>query len=214
MKRDEVLAPPDVQPITRDVLREKYLKEGESDVEELFERVAAALASVEADAKRAEWQAKFHANLRAGAIGAGRIMSAAGTALHATLINCFVQPVGDCIQGVDAGGYPGIYEALREAAETMRRGGGVGYDFSRIRPRGAEVKATASIASGPCSYIDVFDHSCATVESAGARRGAQMGVLRIDHPDVVEFITAKRTPGRWSNFNVSVAVPEAFMRAL
>jgi ribonucleoside-diphosphate reductase alpha chain len=214
MKRDEVLAPPEVQPITRDVLREKYLKEGESDVEELFERVAAALASVEAEDKRAEWQAKFHANLRAGAIGAGRIMSAAGTTLHATLINCFVQPVGDCIQGVDAGGYPGIYEALREAAETMRRGGGVGYDFSRIRPRGAEVKATASVASGPCSYIDVFDHSCATVESAGARRGAQMGVLRIDHPDVVEFITAKRTPGRWSNFNVSVAVTGEFMQAL
>ncbi len=214
MKRDEVRASLPVQPITRDVLREKYLKEDETDVEELFARVASALASVEAEDQRAEWQAKFHANLRAGAIGAGRIMSAAGTALHATLINCFVQPVGDCIQGVDAGGYPGIYEALREAAETMRRGGGVGYDFSRIRPRGAEVRATASIASGPCSYIDVFDHSCATVESAGARRGAQMGVLRIDHPDVVEFITAKRTPGRWSNFNVSVAVTEAFMKTL
>ncbi|MHB1121779.1 MAG: adenosylcobalamin-dependent ribonucleoside-diphosphate reductase [Ramlibacter sp.] len=214
MKRDGVLAPLAVQPITRDVLKEKYLKEDEQDVEALFARVAAALASVEAEDRRSDWQAKFHANLRKGAIGAGRIMSAAGTALHATLINCFVQPVGDCIQGQDAGGYPGIYEALREAAETMRRGGGVGYDFSRIRPRGAEVKATASVASGPCSYIDVFDHSCATVESAGARRGAQMGVLRIDHPDVVEFITAKRTPGRWNNFNVSIAVTEAFMRAL
>ena len=215
MKRDEAaLIPLTVQPISRDVLQEKYLKPGENDLEDLFERVARALASVEAEGQRDHWQQLFHANLRAGAIGAGRIMSAAGTALQATLINCFVQPVGDCIQGVDADGYPGIYEALREAAETMRRGGGVGYDFSRIRPRGAEVKATASIASGPCSYIDVFDHSCATVESAGARRGAQMGVLRIDHPDVVEFITAKRKPGRWSNFNVSVAVTHEFMQAL
>jgi ribonucleoside-diphosphate reductase alpha chain len=215
MKRDEAaLVPLTVQPISRDVLQEKYLKPGETDIEELFARVARALASVESEDQREQWQARFHANLRAGAIGAGRIMSAAGTNLEATLINCFVQPVGDCIQGVDADGYPGIYEALREAAETMRRGGGVGYDFSRIRPRGAEVRATASIASGPCSYIDVFDHSCATVESAGARRGAQMGVLRIDHPDVLEFITAKRKPGRWSNFNVSVAVTQAFMEAL
>ena len=214
MKRDDTLTLLDPQPITRDVLAEKYLKPGETAVDELFTRVATALASVEEESKRAEWEAKFLANMRNGAIGAGRIMSAAGTALQATLINCFVQPVGDCIQGVDADGYPGIYEALREAAETMRRGGGVGYDFSRIRPRGAEVKATASIASGPCSYINVFDHSCSTVESAGSRRGAQMGVLRIDHPDVMEFITAKRTPGRWNNFNVSVAVTEEFMQAL
>ncbi|WP_212645121.1 LAGLIDADG family homing endonuclease [Delftia sp. PE138] len=204
----------DLQPISLDVLREKYLKDGETGVGELYARVARALASVEPEARRAECEALFLANLQAGAIGAGRIMSAAGTDLQATLINCFVQPVGDCIQGVDDGGYPGIYEALREAAETMRRGGGVGYDFSRIRPRGAEVRATASLASGPCSYINVFDQSCATVESAGARRGAQMGVLRIDHPDVLEFITAKRTPGRWNNFNVSVGVSDAFMQAV
>jgi ribonucleoside-diphosphate reductase alpha chain len=216
MKREDArkMEPLPVQPISRDVLHEKYLKPGEADVEALFARVARALASVEAEEERAPWEARFLANLRAGAIGAGRIMSAAGTELEATLINCFVQPVGDCIQGQDAGGYAGIYEALREAAETMRRGGGVGYDFSRIRPRGAQVRTTASTASGPCSYIDVFDRSCATVESAGARRGAQMGVLRIDHPDVLDFITAKRTPGRWNNFNVSVAVSDKFMRAL
>jgi len=202
------------QPISLDVLREKYFKNGESDVDDLFGRVARALASVEREELREAMEARFLDNLRSGAIGAGRIMSAAGTDIQATLINCFVQPVGDCIQGVDDAGYPGIYEALREAAETMRRGGGVGYDFSRIRPRGALVKGTASMASGPCSYINVFDQSCSTVESAGARRGAQMGVLRIDHPDVLDFITAKRTPGRWNNFNVSVGVPDAFMEAV
>ncbi|MCI4440669.1 adenosylcobalamin-dependent ribonucleoside-diphosphate reductase [Tibeticola sp.] len=217
MKRDPIAPIEDLtapQPISLDVLREKYLKPGENDVEDLYRRVARALASVEKPELQAEWERRFLDNLHAGAIGAGRIMSAAGTDLQATLINCFVQPVGDCIQGFDEDGYPGIYEALREAAETMRRGGGVGYDFSRIRPRGAEVKATASMASGPCSYINVFDQSCATVESAGARRGAQMGVLRIDHPDVLDFITAKRTPGRWNNFNVSVGVTDAFMQAL
>ncbi len=202
------------QPISHDVLKEKYLKPGENSIEDLYRRVARALASVEPEAERAMHEALFLANLHAGAIGAGRIMSAAGTTIQATLINCFVQPVGDCIQGMDDGGYPGIYEALREAAETMRRGGGVGYDFSRIRPRGAEVKATASMASGPCSYMNVFDQSCSTVESAGARRGAQMGVLRIDHPDILEFITAKRTPGRWNNFNVSVGMLDTFMHAL
>jgi ribonucleoside-diphosphate reductase alpha chain len=202
------------QPISDDVLQEKYLKPGEHHVQDLFARVARALASVEAPAVRAEMEARFLENLHAGAIGAGRIMSAAGTDIEATLINCFVQPVGDCIQGMDDDANPGIYEALREAAETMRRGGGVGYDFSRIRPKGARVRATASVASGPCSYINVFDQSCATVESAGARRGAQMGVLRIDHPDVMEFITAKRTPGRWNNFNVSVAVTDTFLQAV
>jgi len=202
------------QPISLDVLREKYLKGEERSADDLFDRLARALASVEAPEQRAQWEARFRRNLAAGAIGAGRIMSAAGSGIQATLINCFVQPVGDCIQGMDEAGFPGIYEALREAAETMRRGGGVGYDFSRIRPKGARVKGTASTASGPCSYINVFDQSCATVESAGARRGAQMGVLRIDHPDVLEFITAKRSPGRWNNFNVSVAVSDAFIDAV
>jgi ribonucleoside-diphosphate reductase alpha chain len=217
MKRDQgsmthTDMPP--QPISEDVLREKYLKAGETCAQDVYRRVAQALASAEAPGDRERYETLFLDNMRSGAIGAGRIMSAAGTSIQATLINCFVQPVGDCIQGVDDDGYPGIYEALREAAETMRRGGGVGYDFSRIRPRGAEVKGTASMASGPCSYINVFDQSCSTVESAGSRRGAQMGVLRMDHPDVFEFITAKRTPGRWNNFNVSVGVPDAFMQAL
>jgi ribonucleoside-diphosphate reductase alpha chain len=203
-----------MQPISLDVLSEKYLKSGEVDAQTIYARVAKSLASVEDASIRSEIEQRFLDNFEAGAIGAGRIMSSAGTAIKATLINCFVQPVGDCIQDLDEDGYPGIYEALKQAAETMRRGGGVGYDFSRIRPKGAEVKGTASIASGPCSYINVFDQSCSTVESAGARRGAQMGVLRIDHPDVLEFITAKRTPGRWNNFNVSVGVSDTFMKAV
>ena len=203
-----------MQPISFDVLAEKYLKNGEKDEQTIFARVAKSLASVEEPSLREEVEKKFLENFNAGAIGAGRIMSSAGTGIKATLINCFVQPVGDCIQDLDEDGYPGIYEALKQAAETMRRGGGVGYDFSRIRPKGSEVKGTASIASGPCSYINVFDQSCSTVESAGSRRGAQMGVLRIDHPDILDFITAKRTPGRWNNFNVSVGVSNDFMRSV
>ena len=179
------------QEISVDVLLEKYAKDGEQSIDAVYQRVAKGLASVEKLEDRAHFEQVFLANMHAGAIGAGRIMSAAGTEIQSTLINCFVQPVGDCIQGVDEDGFPGIYEALKQAAETMRRGGGVGYDFSHVRPRGARVKGTASLASGPCSYINVFDQSCSTVESAGARRGAQMGVLRIDHPDVMEFITAK-----------------------
>lgn len=202
------------QQVSIDVLAEKYAKGSETTQEEIFARVARGIAQAEKPELREEFEALFLENMKRGAIGAGRIMSAAGTDIKATLANCFVQPVGDAIQGVDEDGLPGIYEALREAAETMRRGGGVGYDFSRIRPKNAQVKGTASNASGPCSYIDVFDASCKTVESAGARRGAQMGVLKINHPDILEFITAKRTPGRWNNFNVSVGIVDGFMEAV
>ncbi|WP_417285200.1 adenosylcobalamin-dependent ribonucleoside-diphosphate reductase [Comamonas sp.] len=202
------------QAISQDVLAEKYLAAGEQSEQELFARVAKALAAVEAPELQAHWEQQFAANLARGAIGAGRIMAAAGLDTKATLINCFVQPLADATNGFDAQGNPGIYTALSQAAETMRRGGGVGYDFSNLRPRGALVRGTNSLASGPCSFIDVFDASCTTVESAGARRGAQMGVLRIDHPDVHEFITAKRVKRRWNNFNVSVGVSSAFMQAV
>ena len=200
------------QPISEEVLVEKYAKGGERSITAVHARVARALAQAEPAEQRKQWEERFAAALDAGFVPAGRIQSAAGTDLSATLINCFVQPVGDSIAQDDEG-HPGIYTALTEAAETMRRGGGVGYDFSRIRPRGAWVGSTQSSASGPVSYMRVFDRSCETVESAGARRGAQMGVLRCDHPDVEEFIHAT-DEGDLKNFNISVGVTDAFMEAV
>jgi len=201
-----------VQDISSEVLIEKYAKGGEQTPDELRERVARALAQAEPPADRARWTAAFLDAQQRGFVPAGRIMSAAGTELSATLINCFVQPVGDSIATAEDG-VPGIYTALTEAAETMRRGGGVGYDFSRIRPAGAWVGSMRSHASGPISYMRVFDRSCETVESAGSRRGAQMGVLRCDHPDIEAFIHAK-DEGDLRNFNISIGVTDAFMAAV
>ncbi len=205
----QTLAP---QSISEEVLLEKYAKGDEHSILQVNQRVAHALAQIEAPEQRTHWEGRFLHALQQGFLPAGRIQSAAGTDLTATLINCFVQPVGDSIAHDDEG-HPGIYVALMEAAETMRRGGGVGYDFSRIRPRGAWVGSTQSSASGPVSYMRVYDRSCETVESAGSRRGAQMGVLRCDHPDIEEFIHAK-DGGDLRNFNISVGVTDAFMQAV
>src|ERR671914_2423626 len=205
-------APVGEQEISRDTLLEKYAKGSEQSITEVRRRVARALAQAEPEDRRAFWERRFLQAQEEGFIPAGRINSAAGVNLQATLINCFVQPVGDSISEV-VEGRPGIYTALQEAAETMRRGGGVGYDFSSIRPKGAEVKGTRSRASGPLSYMRVFDQSCETVESAGSRRGAQMGVLRCDHPDIVDFIHAK-DQGELKNFNISVGVTDEFMLAV
>lgn len=200
------------QPLSVEIFLEKYAKGNETTIDQARQRVARALSKVEKDQEY--WEKSFLECMRAGFVPAGRISSAAGTDIKATLINCFVQGVGDTMGDVAADGKPGITTALKKAAETLRRGGGVGYNFSRLRPRGGYVSGTASRSSGPVSFMTVFDKMCETVESAGARRGAQMGMLNCNHPDIMEFIHAKDAKGCLNNFNISVAVTDDFMRAV
>jgi ribonucleoside-diphosphate reductase alpha chain len=210
MTKDRAALEP--QRICVEALRDKYCVDGETSALDVQRRVARALAASEPESAR--WEATFLGAQQRGVVMGGRIDSSAGTSRASTWINCFVQPIADSISAPDDDGRPGIYIALTEATETMRRGGGVGYDFSQLRPHGAYVRTTQSEASGPVSYLRVFDRSCETVESAGARRGAQMAILRIDHPDVLEFVHAKATPGELVNFNMSVAVTDDFMHRL
>jgi ribonucleoside-diphosphate reductase alpha chain len=171
-------------------------------------RVARALSAPEKDAERADREQRFlEAMEDFKFLPAGRILAGAGSERRVTLFNCFV--MGDIPDDMS-----GIFEHLKEAALTMQQGGGIGYDFSSLRPKGAEVKRIGADASGPLSFMDVWDAMCRTIMSAGSRRGAMMGVLGCDHPDIEAFIEAKREPGRLRMFNLSVLVTDAFMQAV
>ncbi len=175
-------------------------------VEDSWRRIARDLARVEQDPAR--WEEKFYTALEDFKyLPAGRITAGAGTARQVTLFNCFVM-------GTIPDSMGGIFDMLKEAALTMQQGGGIGYDFSTIRPRGADVKGVAADASGPLSFMDVWDAMCRTIMSAGSRRGAMMATMRCDHPDIEQFITAKSDPARLRMFNMSVLVTDPFMEAV
>jgi ribonucleoside-diphosphate reductase alpha chain len=175
-------------------------------IEDTWRRVATALAAPERDPAR--WAERFYAAMTDFKfLPAGRVVAGAGSSRSVTLFNCFV--MGEIPD--DMGG---IFAHLREAALTMQQGGGIGYDFSSLRPRGAPVKGVGADASGPLSFMDVWDAMCRTIMSAGYRRGAMMATLRCDHPDIEAFIEAKREPGRLRMFNLSVLVSDALMKAV
>src|SRR5689334_10055854 len=175
-------------------------------IEGTWRRVATTLAAPERDS--AAWTERFYAAMSDFKfLPAGRVVAGAGSSRSVTLFNCFVM-------GTIPDDMGGIFAHLREAALTMQQGGGIGYDFSTLRPRGAPVKGVGADASGPLSFMDVWDAMCRTIMSAGYRRGAMMATLRCDHPDIEAFIEAKREPGRLRMFNLSVLVTDTFMQAV
>ena len=178
----------------------------DKSVEDTWARIAKDLASVEKN--KEHWEKEFYAALEDFKfLPAGRITAGAGTNRKVTLFNCFVMgTIPDDIEG--------IFNMLKEAALTMQQGGGIGYDFSTIRPNGALVKGVAADASGPLSFMDVWDSMCQTIMSAGSRRGAMMATMRCDHPDIEQFISAKSDPIRLRMFNLSVLVTDPFMEAV
>ena len=178
----------------------------EHTVEDTWRRIAVALSQAEANPKK--WESIFYDSLTDFKfLPAGRIIAGSGTARNVTLFNCFVM-------GVIPDSMSGIFDMLKEAALTMQQGGGIGYDFSTIRPKGSIVKGIAADASGPVSFMDVWDSMCRTIMSAGSRRGAMMATMRCDHPDIEEFIAAKSDSKKLRMFNLSVLVSDAFMEAL
>ena len=199
MRNIEYLGPS--MPISEEIDTMKYRLEGET-FNEKIKRIARALC----DGTEHQWELEdILGHMRF--LPAGRVQNAMGSPRITTAYNCFVS--GHIEDSMD-----GIMKRACEAAETMRRGGGIGYDFSRIRPRGDLIKSLDSKSSGPVSFMGIFDSICQTIASSGHRRGAQMGVLRIDHPDILDFIRAKRNSDKLTGFNISVGITDAFMEAL
>jgi ribonucleoside-diphosphate reductase alpha chain len=206
-----------VQPVSLDIWDKKYrlkTKTGEHvdrDMDDSYSRVARALADVEtSDEKKAEWHEKFLWALRRGAIPAGRITSNAGALEHkpaTSTINCTVS-------GVVEDSMDNILAKVHEAGLTLKAGCGIGYEFSTLRPKGAFVAGAGAYTSGPLSFMDIYDKMCFTVSSAGGRRGAQMATFDISHPDVTDFIKAKRENGRLRQFNLSCLITKEFMEAV
>ncbi len=203
---------PSVASISQQIWDMKYRLKGpdgvalDRTIEDSWRRVASALAEPEQD--RALWTERFYEAMEGFKfLPAGRVVAGAGSGRNVTLFNCFVM-------GAIPDDMAGIFTHLREAALTMQQGGGIGYDFSTLRPKGAPVKGVGADASGPLSFMDVWDAMCRTIMSAGHRRGAMMATLRCDHPDIEAFIEAKREPGRLRMFNLSVLVTDAFMQAV
>ena len=188
-------------PISQEIDEMKYRQEGETFHDKVV-RIAGAL--MDTNEHRLELE-DILGNLRF--LPAGRVQNAMGSRRITTAYNCFVS--GEIQDSMNS-----IMEKASEAAETMRRGGGIGYDFSKIRPRGDRIKSLESQSSGPISFMGIFDAVCQTIASSGHRRGAQMGVLRVDHPDIKEFVAAKRNSDKLTGFNVSVGVTDKFMEAI
>ncbi len=208
--------PFDIAPIARQIWDQKYRLKApdgtplDTNIDATWWRVARAVAATEKGGKRkqAEWAGRFHEMLSDFTfLPAGRIIAGAGTGRRVTLFNCFVM-------GRIEDDLGSIFENVREAALTMQQGGGIGHDFSTLRPQGAPVRSTGSDASGPVSFMDVWDAMCRTIMSSGARRGAMMGTMRCDHPDIERFIDVKASDERLRNFNLSVLVTDAFVEAV
>ncbi|MDO9219613.1 MAG: adenosylcobalamin-dependent ribonucleoside-diphosphate reductase [Thiobacillus sp.] len=198
---------PFIMEISRHIWETRYRAAGEADIRASWRRVAQAIAQAE-HAERDQWAERFYMLLEGFRfLPGGRILAGAGTGRRVTLFNCFV--MGEIADDLEH-----IFEALKEGALTMQHGGGVGYDFSTLRPAGMVAAATGSIASGPVSFMHIWDAMCATMLSTGARRGAMMATLRCDHPDIETFVDAKRDPAVLRHFNLSLLVSDAFMAAV